>query len=79
MFMRKWLIVVPLTLLLSGCANTARIERLTADIQTLNERVNQLQHEIDLLRPDVQAVEDEAEDINSRIDNSGGCIYGITK
>lgn len=65
----KWCLVLLATLMV-GCASNEKIDRLTADIQTLNGKVAQLQQDIDTLRPEVAAVKDEAEKVTTRLDDA---------
>lgn len=41
--MNKTIILISLTLCLSGCSNNAKIEQLDQNIQALNSKINQLQ------------------------------------
>lgn len=53
--MNKTIILISLTLCLSGCSNSAKIEQLDQNIQALNSKINQLQQDINALRPEIQA------------------------
>ncbi|ELF3727490.1 hypothetical protein RNE61_001955 [Salmonella enterica] len=67
--MNKTIILISLTLCLSGCSNNAKIEQLDQNIQALNSKINQLQQDINALRPEIQAAKDEAARANYRIDD----------
>ncbi|EEH0754961.1 hypothetical protein GPP53_002113 [Salmonella enterica] len=66
---RKNLTPILITIMLSGCANHEKIDRLARDIQTLQARVAQVEQDINALRPEIQAAKDEAARANYRIDD----------
>ncbi|ECZ3980751.1 hypothetical protein NRD75_002520 [Salmonella enterica] len=65
---RKNLTPILITIMLSGCANHEKIDRLARDIQTLQARVAQVKQDINALRPEVIAASTAAAQANWRLD-----------
>lgn len=55
--------------LLTGCANNAKTDQLSSEVQTLNAKVDQVSNDINTLRSDVQTAKEEAVRANQRLDN----------
>ncbi|OQM34395.1 LPP leucine zipper domain-containing protein [bacterium endosymbiont of Pedicinus badii] len=57
-------------LFISGCANNGnKFEQLSSDVQNLNEKVDQINNEINGIRTDIQNTKEEANRANQRLDN----------
>ncbi|EAP3521973.1 hypothetical protein EAT47_13955 [Salmonella enterica] len=65
---RKNLTPILITIMLSGCANHEKIDRLARDIQTLQARVAQVEQDINALRPEVIAASTAAAQANWRLE-----------
>ncbi|HDR2377016.1 TPA: murein lipoprotein [Enterobacter asburiae] len=59
------------TLAVTGCTShkTERLEKLSGDVATLNQKVDQLQSDVDVMKQDVLIVRGEAARANQRLDN----------
>ncbi|MGP1923809.1 MAG: major outer membrane lipoprotein [Arsenophonus sp. NEOnobi-MAG3] len=55
--------------LLAGCSNSSQINKLSSDVQTLNDKVDQLSNDVQSLGINVQTAKDEASRANQRLDN----------
>lgn len=69
--MNKHVILPLLALLLSGCASQADIDRLNANVRTLELKVTQLQQNVDKMKPEAQQARSDAERANHRLDQRG--------
>nr|WP_287856384.1 LPP leucine zipper domain-containing protein [Klebsiella sp.] len=66
---RKLFFILPMTLL-TGCTNTEKLDQLTADIQTLNGKIAQLQQDINALHPEISAAKVEVEKVAVRLNDA---------
>lgn len=57
------------SVLLAGCGNTAKMDQLSSDVQTLTAKVDQISSDVNAMRTDVQAAKDDAARANQRLDN----------
>ncbi|MGP1928452.1 MAG: major outer membrane lipoprotein [Arsenophonus sp. NC-WZS1-MAG3] len=55
--------------LLAGCSTSSQINKVSSDLQTLNDKVDQLSNDVQSLHIDVQTAKDEADRANQRLDN----------
>ncbi|MEY4474493.1 MAG: hypothetical protein RL248_260 [Pseudomonadota bacterium] len=61
--------VILASAMLAGCSNSAKMDQLSSDVQTLNAKVDQLSNDVNAVRSDVQAAKDDAARANQRLDN----------
>lgn len=56
-------------LVLTNCASTNQVTELYSTMQTLNKKIDQVNNDIDILRPDIEYAKNEATRANKRLDN----------
>ncbi|MFP3029186.1 MAG: major outer membrane lipoprotein [Arsenophonus sp.] len=68
--------IVLVSVLLAGCSKSSQINKLSSDVETLNDKVDQLSNDVQSLDINVQTTKDEAARANQRLDNQ---VHGYKK
>lgn len=64
-----YLVIILGAFILTGCASTNKILELSSEINTLNKKVDQIEDNINVLKPELDCVKNEAIRANKRLDN----------
>lgn len=58
-----------------GCASTTKMEELSSEVYKLNTKIDQIEENVSVLKPEIERIKNEAVRANKRLDNQQSVLY----